>query len=525
MDDKNKNELNIVGIGASAGGLEALEAFFVNMPSDTGLSFVVVQHLSPESESILSQILQRYTEMPVMQVVEETAIEPDHIYVIPPKYDIGAEDNILKLYEPTAPRGFHLPVDFLFRSLADHSGARTAGVVLSGTGSDGSLGVKAIKGEGGLTIAQDPATTRFTGMPLTAINTRMVDHVIPVEEMPEVLVHYFDNYPLSAETLSESSFADKIQVILKLLKDHTGHDFSQYKPNTIVRRIERRMVINRIENLSEYLHYLEQNEEELGNLFDDLLIGVTRFFRDINAFAALKTQVISKLLENLSDQDDIRVWIPACSTGEEAITIAILIDEMLSESNRTDVNVQIFATDIDRRAIAKAREGLFPANITTDIPANYFKKYFTSDSPNVYRLNKKIRRQLVFSEHSLIKDPPFSKVDLISCRNLLIYLNNHLQKTVLNIMHYALKESGYLFLGDSEAISGADNLFVTLDQRHRIFQKIEVSSSVEVASRLYTPSRYNPIDYVITETERARQIENQVQTTLLKGICASECID
>ena len=278
MSEQSFGELNIVGIGASAGGLEALEDFFINMPEDTGLSFVIVQHLAPDYKSILSEILQRYTQMPVTQILDGTLIEPNHVYVIPPNRDVGVVGNILSLYAPSAPRGFNLPIDFLFRSLANQLGSKTAGIVLSGTGSDGSLGIKAIKGEGGLTIAQDPNTTRFTGMPLAAINTHMIDQIMAVEEMPDTLIHYFDNYPLSTESLVESSFGDQVQIILQILRNHTGHDFSQYKPNTIFRRIERRLVINRIDKITEYVRYLKQNHDEINNLFNDLLIGVTRFF-------------------------------------------------------------------------------------------------------------------------------------------------------------------------------------------------------------------------------------------------------
>lgn len=513
MESKLDNQIRVVGIGASAGGLEAFERFFVNLPADTGLTFIVVQHLSPDNESILSQILQRYTHMPVIQVTETTPLEQNHVYVIPPKHDLGVTAQEILLFEPSAPRGFRLPIDFLFRSLAETFGSHAVGIVLAGTGSDGTLGIKAIKGVGGLTIAQNPATIKFTGMPITAIGTGMIDHIVNVDQMPNIVIHYFANISLiiTDETLARTDVAEKLQKILVLVRDEIGHDFSMYKPNTIVRRIERRMVVNRIEDLSDYLRYLRQTPLEINKLFHDMLIGVTSFFRDIDAYAALRTLVLPRLFDNRSGHDTIRIWVVACSTGEEAISIAILMEELMREFDQPNINLQVFATDIDRNAITKAREGIFPKNIIMDIPEVYVRRYFVAEDDTNYRVHKLIRRHLVFAEQSVIKDPPFSKIDLVTCRNLLIYLSTELQRTVLNALHYSLRKSGYLFLGNSETVSVAEGLFSTLDQRQRIFQKNNVPSTFQPSSRLSNTFKESRK----VKTDQTEQVKTTIEATLL----------
>jgi|GEM_PF-1110316 len=515
MTINEHSHLRIVGIGASAGGLEAFEIFFRNLPDSAGLSVIVVQHLAPDNRSILPEILQRYTELPVTQIQETTEIEANHVYVIPPNYDIGVKSNELHLFEPGAPRGFRLPVDFLFRSLAENFGSQAVGIVLSGTGSDGTLGIKAIKGAGGLTIVQNPDTTKFTGMPLSAIHTGLVDHIVDVDAMPNIVQHYFENNRFIDLETVQPEIAGVLQRILILIRDELGHDFSLYKPNTIVRRIERRMVINRIDDINDYLRYLRATPLEITNLFHDMLIGVTSFFRDKDAFIALKTQIIPRIMENKRDRDAVRVWVAGCSTGEEAISIAILLEEQKVEMELSEIDIQVFATDIDRLAIDKAREGIFPPNIVLDINPEYLQKYFVKDENGTYHLTKTIRRSLVFAEQNVVKDPPFSNLDLVSCRNLLIYMTPELQSMVLNIFHYALSNDRYLFLGGSETISVVEGLFSTVDQRHRLFQKINVQTPFQPSSRQYTGLAFDP--RLKTKIDNKKRIRETIEATLLQA--------
>ena len=470
--------LPIVGIGASAGGLAAFEAFFSGMPADVDpeMAFVLVQHLAPDHKSILTDLIQRYTRMKVFEVQDGMTVRPNCAYIIPPNRDMAFLNGTLQLMEPSVPRGHRLPIDFFFRSLAQDQHERAICIVLSGTGSDGTLGVRAIKGEGGMVMAQNPASTEYDGMPRSAIATGLVDYELPPAEMPAQLMayvaHAFGKIP-NAAAPQEPQSENALNKIFILLRAQTGHDFSQYKPSTIHRRIERRMAINQVKTINEYIRYLQQSPAEVDALFRDLLIGVTNFFRDPEAFKALEKQIIPKLFTGKTAGALVRAWVPGCSTGEEAYSIAILLQERLETLKQT-YRVQVFATDIDSHAIATARSGLYPASIATDISPERLARFFTVEPDgSAYRVHKSIRDMLIFSEQDVIKDPPFSKLDLLSCRNLLIYMGGDLQKKLIPLFHYALNPGGILFLGTSESTSGFGDLFATLDRKSKLYERKE----------------------------------------------------
>ncbi len=468
----------IVGIGASAGGLAAFEAFFSGMPpdNDPGMAFVLVQHLAPDHDSILAELVQRTTHLKVFGVSDGVTVQINCAYIIPPDRDMAFLNGTLQLLEPSEPRGHRLPIDFLFRSLAQDQRERAIGIVLSGTGSDGTLGVRAIKGEGGMVMAQNPDSCEFDGMPCSAIATGMVDFELPPAEMPAQLMayvtHAFGRPPRPA-TAAEPLNENALKKICVLLRTQTGHDFSQYKTSTIYRRIERRMEVHQVDTMGGYVKYLQQTPVEVEALFRDLLIGVTSFFRDPQAFEVLQTQVIPKLFDGKPAGSTIRAWSTGCSTGEEAYSMAILLQEQLALL-RKNYKVQIFATDLDSRAIATARAGVYPASIAHDISAERLGRFFTAEGDgSAYRVRKGIREMLIFSEHDLARDPPFSRLDLISCRNLLIYMNSDLQKKLLALFHYALVPHGMLFLGTSETIGEFGSLFAVLDRKSKTYQRKE----------------------------------------------------
>jgi len=471
-----QEDFPIVGIGASAGGLGAFEAFFSGMPADTdpNMAFVLVQHLAPDHKSILTDLIRRYTRMQVSEVEDGMPVQPNCAYIIPPNRDMMFVNGTLQLTEPSAPRGQRLPIDYFFRSLAQDQRSKAIGIVLSGTGSDGTLGVRAIKGEGGLVMAQTPDSTEYDGMPRSAIATGLVDYELPPAEMPVQLiayaVHAFGRPHHSGAILAPQT--DHIlQKIFSLLRTQTGHDFSQYKPSTIHRRIERRMAVHQVDNLYNYVKELQQIPGEVEALFRDLLIGVTNFFRDPAAFKVLEETVIPDLFINRSPDTPIRIWTPGCSTGEEAYSLAILLAEK-QEALRQRFRIQVFATDIDSQAIAVARSGVYPASISVDVSPERLARFFTLEpGGDSYRIHKVIRDLLLFSPHSLIKDPPFSKLDLVSCRNLLIYLSADLQKKLIPLFHYALKPGATLFLGTSETIGEFHDLFSVLNRKQKIYRR------------------------------------------------------
>ncbi|MDZ7794569.1 MAG: chemotaxis protein CheB [Spirochaetia bacterium] len=492
----------IVGVGASAGGLAAFEAFFSGMPTETdpGMAFVLVQHLAPDHKSMLTDLIKRYTRMRVYEVEDGMTVHPNSAYIIPPGHDMSFIDGTLKLHEPAAPRGHRLPIDFFFRSLAEDQGERAIAVVLSGTGSDGALGIRAIKGEGGMIMVQSPESTDFDGMPRSAIATGMVDYVLPPAEMADALISYTSR--AFGETAAEAKAPEKgkeksLKTIFKLLRKHSGHDFSHYKPTTVLRRIKRRMALLQIDGIEKYVEYVQQTSDELDALFQDLLIGVTNFFRDAEAFAALEESIIPQLFAGKRSGDSLRVWSAGCSTGEEAYSIAILLHEYM-ETLQENYNLQVFATDIDDRSIAAARGGIYPASIAADVSPERLSRYFTEESvtsegiPESYRIHKKIRDVMIFSKQDLIKDPPFSNLDLISCRNLMIYLNGEVHKKLIPLFHYALRPGGMLFLGTSESIGECTDLFHTLDRKAKLYQRKDTAAAHYKSSGSFLPPMFPP---------------------------------
>ncbi len=468
----------IVGIGASAGGLAAFEAFFSAMPAevDPGMAFVLVQHLAPDHKSMLTDLIQRYTRMRVFEVEDGMEVRPNCTYIIPPNRDMACLNGTLQLLEPSSPRGQRLPIDFFFRSLAQDQHDRAICIVLSGTGSDGTLGLRAIKGEAGMVMAQAPASAEYDGMPRSAIATGLVDYVLTPAEMPAQLMayaaHAFGRGSLPA-VIPIPKAENALKKVFILLRAQTGHDFSHYKPSTIHRRIERRMAVQQIETLDAYVKYLQQAPSEVNALFRDFLIGVTNFFRDPEAFKAVEEKIIPKLFAGKPAGAAIRAWSVGCSTGEEAYSLAILLAER-QEALKQNFQVQVFATDIDSRAIATARAGLYPASIAADLTPERLARFFTAESDgNAYRIHKTIRDMLVFSEQDVIKDPPFSRLDLISCRNLLIYLDAELQKKLIPLFHYALNPGGFLFLGTSESVSEYGDVFTVVDRKLKLYQRNE----------------------------------------------------
>ncbi|MEP7365711.1 MAG: chemotaxis protein CheB [Acidobacteriota bacterium] len=467
----------VVGVGASAGGLGAFESFFSTMPidSDPGMALVLVQHLARDHKSILSELIRRYTKMQVFEVEDGMKIQPNCAYIIPPNRDMTLSNGALKLFDPSLARGVRLPIDFFFRSLAQDQREHAICIVLSGTGSDGTLGVRAVKGEGGMVMAQTPETTEYDGMPRSAIATGMVDYVLPPNEMPARLLAYAGRAFVTSSapaSLEPAQAPERLEKIFHLLRSQTGHDFSGYKRSTLTRRIERRMAVHQIDQIGDYIRYLQLTRSEVDALFRDLLIGVTNFFRDSEIFETLQKEVIPRLFRTAAAGDAIRVWVPGCSTGEEAYSIAMLMREYMEET-KANFRVQVFATDIDSEAIEDARSGVYPSSIVADVSAERLAHFFEQDRPDgdTFRIHKTIRDMLVFSEHNLIRDPPFSKLDLISCRNLLIYMGTELQKKLMRLFHYALKPDGILVLGSSESVGDSINIYAVVDRSAKIYQR------------------------------------------------------
>jgi two-component system CheB/CheR fusion protein len=462
----------IVGIGASAGGLEAFTEFFKYMPADSGIAFVLVPHLDPNHVSLLPELLQKHTEMKVVQIEDGMKVQPNTVSVVPPNAHIGIMNGTLQLIESPDYLRFKLPIDFFFHSLAQDQKQNAVCIILSGTGTDGTMGLKSIKNEIGMVMVQDIKSAKYSGMPQSAIATNFADYVLPPSKMPDALVKYAKHLVVSkgvsCKIFVKEKPYDALQKIFLLLRTRTGHDFSSYKHNTIIRRIERRMNLHQIENIIDYIRFLQEHPHEIETLFKELLIGVTNFFRDPESFELLKGSVLPQLLKDKPEDYCFRVWVPGCATGEEAYSIAMILHECVDAIKRR-CRIQVFGTDIDESAIEYARVGLYPANIASDVSPERLKSFFQKEEAS-YRIKKEIRETLVFAPQNLIKDPPFTKLDLLSCRNLLIYLNGELQKKLLPVFHYSLKPGGILFLGSSETIGGFTDLFSTVDKKWRIFK-------------------------------------------------------
>jgi two-component system, chemotaxis family, CheB/CheR fusion protein len=502
----------IIGIGASAGGLEALQLFLGNIPEKSGMAFVVVQHLDPTHKGFLVDLLDRVTSMQVFQVKDSISVQPDCVYIIPPNKDLQLFHGALHLFDPVAPRGLRLPIDFLFRSMADDRQEQAIVVVLSGMGTDGTLGLKAIKEKGGAVFVQEPDQAKFNGMPKSAISTGLADVVATAEELPLKIIAYLNHKPLIASL--EPDLADKdlinFEKIVILLRSRTGHDFSLYKKTTIYRRIDRRMGIHQIEKIENYIRFLQENPQELQVLFKELLIGVTSFFRDPEAWEHLKEQVFPVLFARHSAGQPLRAWVVGCSTGEEAYSLAIIFKEALEKFNPTaNFPLQIFATDLDRDAIDVARQGFYTANISADVSPERLGRFFTQEEQG-YRVNQEIRTMVVFAPQNVIMDPPFTRIDILSCRNLLIYLNRTLQKKLLALFHYSLNPGGFLFLGSAETTSSLTDLFEPSKGKWRFYRRLEptlLTEPVEFPSAVFHDPRIVP-DTSITQQRALKHAPN-----------------
>jgi two-component system CheB/CheR fusion protein len=526
----------IVGLGASAGGLAAFEGFFSGMPADRkpGMAFVLVQHLAPDHKSILAELIRRCTSLPVLEAEDAMPVQINCIYIIPPHFDMALRDGALYLSEPVAPRGQRFTIDFFFHSLATEKREQAIAIVLSGSGSDGTQGVRAIKKAGGLVMAQSTVSSEFDSMPHSAIATGLVDFQMAPDEMPaQLMVHAAHVFGAADQASGQpgGSSGGELKTIFALLRARTGHDFSQYKPSTIHRRIERRMAVNRLQSIAHYLAFLQKTPDETQALFRDLLIGVTHFFRDTESFAALQEKVLPGLFQGKPAGSTVRVWSTGCSTGEEAYSLAILLLEQMDALKQSYL-VQVFATDIDSRAIATARIGLYPAEIARDVSPQRLARYFVLEpGGHRYRINKVVRDLLVFSEQDLCRDPPFSKLDLVSCRNLLIYLDADLQKKLIPLFHYALLPGGALFLGTSEGLGESDALFDVVDRKAKLFRRKAdlVGKQRNMLSRYFAPpslgarlpSELNPRKAALATKQPLRELMEQ---TLLRYVAPASAL-
>lgn len=471
-ENSSFNKFPVVAMGASAGGFDAIKKFLTNMPPDTGIAFVLVQHLDPTHKSSMADLMRRYTTLEVIQAKDGMKVEPDHLYIIPPNRDMGIMNGRLQLIKPKEPHGFRLPINFFLNNLAEDQQENSIAIIFSGFGSDGSMGLKAIKSVEGMIMAQDPKTADSDSMPTSAIKTGLVDYILPPEEMPETLISYVSSSTSTIKKILSPKEENELslQKIFMLIRNRTSHDFSYYKENTIYRRIGRRMNVHQIHNIHQYLRYLQETPHEIDILFQELLINVTNFFRDDEAFEAVKN-TLNSLISKKSDVDNLRVWIPGCSSGEEAYSIGIIIHELLEESGK-NIDVQIFGTDIDLDAINTARSGKYSNNITADVGSKRLQKYFIKKD-NMYIIKNDIREMVVFAGHDVIKDPPFTRLDMISCRNLLIYLNTDAQMKALSNFSYGLNKNRILFLGPSENVGEFIDTFSVINKKWKIFKNIK----------------------------------------------------
>lgn len=471
LNEVGEEKFYVVGIGASAGGLEALQEYFKRIPDDTGAAFVVIQHLSPDYKSLMDELLARCTNMPVAVAEEGTKVEANHVYLIPPKKEMKIKKGYLRLSDQSQQMHINLAIDTFFKSLAEDCGKFAIAVVLSGAGSDGTLGIRYIKESGGMIMVQEPHSASFNSMPLSAIATGLVDYVIEPEEMGNSMISYME-HPFSRVKMRETAKGEDevFQEILKLLKEKNGIDFTNYKEQTIRRRLERRASISQFNCLEDYFNFFSSSSKERDSLFKEFLIGVTGFFRDKEAFEYLEKQVLPQIKPQ---KEGYRIWSVACSTGEEAYTIAMILADYL-EKNRIVSEVKIFATDIDKSALSTASQGIYGENVVSDIPQHYLKKYFVKTEGG-YKVVPQIRKMIIFSSHDVLTDPPFSKLDLIVCRNLFIYLKANSQQNLLYRFYYSLNDNGYLFMGNSESIGEMSDAFQVRSRKCKIYQRKAIS--------------------------------------------------
>jgi len=518
----------IIAVGASAGGLEAFEALFENMPTDLGAGFVLLAHLDPTHISILPELIQRRTKMPVHQIEDGMQIEPNHIYVIPSNKKLSILHGNLQLLDSTPQHGARLPIDSFLQALAQDQGKNAVCIILSGTGSDGSQGIKAIKSHLGMVMVQDEASAKFDGMPRNAMATGLVDYVLSPKTMPTALSKFLRHIRSVPEPLFSGTQGDlpaALKKIFLILRSRTNHDFSLYKLNTISRRIERRMHVQQQDKIGDYVKYLQESNTEADILFKEMLIGVTNFFRDQKAFELLRQKVLPDLLSRKETDGHIRVWVPGCSTGEEAFSLAILFHEIMEQAGH-HFQIQIFATDIDEIAIDIARRGSFSASISTDVSPDRLRRYFTKADNGSFQVKRVIREMLVFARQDVISDPPFTKLDMLSCRNLLIYLGSELQQKLIPLFHYSLLPKGILFLGTSESVGASAPIFTALDKKWKLFTPI-TNGHKTIPSVLYLK---HPKAHTVAPTEVSmtnQHIENQnlfqLVKTLLKQADSPPC--
>lgn len=464
---RTQEEIIVIGIGASAGGVEALQGLFSHLTSTLRAAFVIVQHLQPDRPSMLSEIMSRSTSMPVVEAQQGMTVEAGRVYIIPPDRFLSLKGGTLSLTNPSMDRVVRLPVDFLFRSIAEERKEAAIGIILSGSGADGTMGLRAIHGAGGIAIVQEPKSAKYPQMPESAIATGIVDHVAPLGKMGELLEQYVKRIPLVKAEVQPDRMETILGPVFAVLKA-MGHDFSHYKPSTILRRITRRMNIVNMQDPREYVRYLEEHREEVNLLFRDLLIRVTNFFRDPEGFKALEKEILPTFLTSLPQNYEVRVWVPGCSTGEEAYSIAMLLDEFNEATNRK-LTFQIFATDLDEPSVSQGRLGFYPLDIATDVSEERLRRFFITEERG-YRVKKELRDHIVFAVQDVLKDPPFTKLDLLSCRNLLIYLRPETQQKLVELFHYSLRPGGFLLLGASETIGNRQDLFETHGGRWKFFE-------------------------------------------------------
>ena len=509
----------IVGIGASAGGLEALELFLKNVPHHSGMAFVLVQHMDPTHKGAMVELLQRTTTMPVIEVEDRHRVEPDHVYLIPPNKDMSMLNGVLHLLPPAASKGLRLPIDFFFRSLAEDQQDRSVGVVLSGMGSDGTLGLRAIKEKAGASFVQALSSAKFDGMPRSAIDAGLADVVAPAEELPSRIVSFIRHVP--RDDVLEEKAQSALEKIFTLLRTQTGNDFSQYKRSTLYRRIERRMGLHQIDTIGKYASHLRENPIETEQLSKELLIGVTSFFRDPTSWEHLRRDVLPRYLKEHSGATPLRAWVPGCSTGEEAYSLAIVFKESLEQIKPIkSLPLQIFATDLDREAIERARIGLYPTNIVADVSQERLRRFFLQDDRG-YRVGKDIREMVVFAPQNILMDPPFTKLDILSCRNLLIYLSAEVQRRLIPLFHYSLCPGGILILGSAESVGGFASLFSPLDGKTRIYRREKRSESMQqvdlpVLQGVYASGQNIPPTVVQPSAGPASSLQSQAERVLLQ---------
>ncbi len=472
--DSDKILFPIVGIGASAGGLEALEQFFSSVYENSGLAYIVVQHLDPTHKGMLPELLQRVSKMKVLQVKDRMIVKPNCVYVIPPNKTMSISSGILHLHKPIQARGQRLPIDIFLHSLADDRKELAAGLILSGMGSDGSLGIRALKEKNGITMVQEPASAKFNSMPISAINSVAVDIIAAPSEIPSRLIAFLKHIPvLKADQEIEMKDKSSMDKIVNLLRIHTGANFGLYKKNAIYSRIKRRMKIHKIDKIASYVPFLNENPKEIDILFKELLIGITNFFRDAAVWDNLKKTVLPELFSKMEPGSILRAWVPGCSTGEEAYSLAIVFREALEKTNpNMGFSLQIFATDLDIEAVEIARQGVFPASIEENVSHERLERFFRKTDDG-YVINSNIREKVVFAQHNITMHPPFTKIDILSCRNLLIYMEPELQKKMIGLFYYSLNPEGIMILGSSETLGTQNYLFNTINLKWKIFKRAD----------------------------------------------------